>query len=87
MLFLLACTADPKPPGDTSVVDSGVTDTDTDTTNVDTLPPDLNGTVPAEPVALPTFVARAQDGTTRTEADLADKRVVMWFYPAANTAG
>jgi hypothetical protein len=86
MLFLLACTVDTAPPLDTSVADSGDADTDTDT-DVDTLPSDLNGTVPAAPIALPSFVARAQDGTTRTEADLLDKRVVMWFYPAANTAG
>lgn len=86
MLFLLACIVDTAPPLDTSMSDSADADTDTDT-DVDTLPSDLNGTVPTAPIALPSFVARAQDGTTRTEADLLDKRVVMWFYPAANTAG
>ncbi len=35
----------------------------------------------------PAFTATAHDGTTVSLADFKGKRVVMWFYPKANTGG
>lgn len=60
---------------------------DTAGDTADTAVAELYGDQPAEPVPPPVFVATNRDGTTRTEADLLDHRTVMWFYPAASTAG
>lgn len=46
-----------------------------------------NGTVPASPAALPEFAATNLDGSGRAREDLLGHPTVMWFYPAAATAG
>ena len=46
-----------------------------------------NGTVPASPAALPEFAATNSDGSGRAREDLLGHPTVMWFYPAAATAG
>ena len=86
MLLLLACvTADPKEtPGDDS---ASVSDSATTPDTIDTLPEELNGVAPDEDVALPEFVATNQVGEGRGPEDLLGRPAVMWFYPAANTAG
>jgi peroxiredoxin len=35
----------------------------------------------------PEFTATAHDGSTVRLADLRGKKVVLWFYPKANTGG
>jgi len=35
----------------------------------------------------PNFTATAHDGSTVRLADLRGKKVVLWFYPKANTGG
>ena len=47
----------------------------------------FNGTVPASPAALPEFAATNSDGSGRAREDLLGHPTVMWFYPAAATAG
>lgn len=47
----------------------------------------LNGSYPAAELPAPEFTAYNYDGSTRTKADLQGHVTVMWFYPAANTAG
>ena len=47
----------------------------------------LNGDVPAVAVAIPEFSARNMDGAARAREDVLGHPTVMWFYPAANTAG
>jgi peroxiredoxin Q/BCP len=37
--------------------------------------------------AAPDFAAQDQDGNQVKLADFAGKRVVMWFYPKADTPG
>lgn len=46
-----------------------------------------NGTFPKNRFPAPTFSVLNQDGETRTQADLDGHPTVMWFYPAAGTAG
>ena len=48
---------------------------------------DLNGRVPSSPAELPEFSATNYDGTGRAREDLLGHPTVMWFYPAAATAG
>ncbi len=67
-------------------------DTDTPDTTPDTadpLPPGLNGLPPAVALPAPEFVAVTnRDGNARTRAHLTDGHpTVLWFYPAAGTAG
>lgn len=50
-------------------------------------PPGLHGEVPAEPLAVPDFVATNRDGTPRGPEHLRGSVTVMWFYPAAFTGG
>ncbi len=47
----------------------------------------LNGDVPDNPQSLPDFVAINSDGAARSREDLLGHPTVMWFYPAAATAG
>lgn len=58
-----------------------------DTGGATGLPTGLNGTPPATPIGLPTFVATNRDGGTRTEVDLIGHPTALWFYPAAGTGG
>jgi hypothetical protein len=48
---------------------------------------ELNGTVPDTALPAPEFVATNRDGGARAREDLLGHPTVMWFYPAAATAG
>ncbi|MFM2246102.1 MAG: hypothetical protein RL071_2176 [Pseudomonadota bacterium] len=50
-------------------------------------PPTLNGTRPDEALPAPDFTATNRDGAARDREDLLGGPTVMWFYPAATTAG
>jgi hypothetical protein len=62
--------------GDDGSGDDGSTDLDS-----------LNGDVPDDPPPLPEFSATNSDGAARSREDLLGHPTVMWFYPAAATAG
>ena len=47
----------------------------------------LHGERPPAPIATPDFQALDQHGQPRTKAALLGHPTVMWFYPAAATAG
>ena len=47
----------------------------------------LHGERPASPIATPEFHALDQHGQPRTKEALLGHPTVMWFYPAAATAG
>jgi cytochrome oxidase Cu insertion factor (SCO1/SenC/PrrC family) len=47
----------------------------------------LHGERPASPISTPDFEARNQHGQPRTKEALLGHPTVMWFYPAAATAG
>ena len=77
--LLFACTAPESKSQDTSVfVPSEETDVPTS---------DLHGSVPENNLALPDFSASNYDGAARTREDLMGHPTVIWFYPAAATAG
>lgn len=50
-------------------------------------PDRLNGSVPDEALAAPDFAATNRDGSGRDREDLLGHPTVIWFYPAAATAG
>lgn len=83
-LLLAAACSSPDPKGDARADTAG--DTASDTAG-DALPDGLHGVPPADPVALPSFAARNQLGEPRAEVDLIGHPSVLWFYPAAGTAG
>lgn len=89
LLLLLACqtnVAKDSPHTDDSREDSVV---DSSGHSEDDSQPvtELNGKPPENPVDLPDFQVTSMDGTSRTGVDLLGHRTVVWFYPAANTAG
>ncbi|HNC95858.1 MAG TPA: hypothetical protein PKY30_04080 [Myxococcota bacterium] len=89
LLFLLACqTSDPKDSlaGTDSRQDS-VADSREDSSGDSQPVAELHGKAPENPVDLPDFQVTSMDGTSRTRVDLLGHATVMWFYPAANTAG
>jgi len=47
----------------------------------------LHGERPAAPIPVPDFKALDQHGQPRTKEALLGHPTVMWFYPAAATAG
>ncbi len=47
----------------------------------------LHGQVPTTVTTVPEFSAVNQDGAPRTRADLLGHPTVVWFFPAAGTAG
>lgn len=47
----------------------------------------LHGAYPPSELAAPVFNAANYDGSPRTRDDLQGHVTVMWFYPAASTAG
>ena len=47
----------------------------------------LHGERPASPITTPEFRALNQHGQPRTKEALLGHPTVMWFYPAAATAG
>ena len=97
LLSLLACQSAPKE----SVPDSSAgTTTDSQTTQTNdsqdstrdtqetgTNTRQLVGQPPANPVPLPDFVATNYDEAPRSRDDLLGHRTIIWFYPAASTAG
>ena len=95
LLLLLACTA--AEPTDSASGDGGGVSSDgggsasdgggraSDGGGVD--PDTLNGSVPDKALPAPEFVAINRDGAARDREDLLGHPTVMWFYPAANTAG
>lgn len=93
LLLFLACQhSDSETPKtlDSSVTDSSTTDSSTTDSQgtTDTAPPaGLHGEIPENPLPLPDFTATAMNGETRTKADLLGHPTVIWFYPAATTAG
>lgn len=93
LLLFLACQHSDLPKTfDSSVTDSSTTDSSTTdsqgTTDTDTAPPaGLHGEIPENPLPLPDFTATAMNGESRTKADLLGHPTVIWFYPAATTAG
>lgn len=70
-----------------SADDSGVVEDEDDGAANQVDPDELNGSVPDEPLAAPEFVATNRDGGARSREDLLGHPTVMWFYPAAATAG
>jgi hypothetical protein len=101
--LLAACSGTPSTsgtdsaPGTTPVWSTQDTDTTSTTSTTDptdptgtTAPPtgEYFGTVPRNPLPLPTFASVTNyDGTARAQADLVGHPTVMWFYPAAGTGG
>ena len=51
------------------------------------LPTGLYGHAPAAPIAAPPFTATNRDGAPRGPDALLGHPTVLWFYPAAATAG
>lgn len=84
LLLLAACGGGDDDDSATARADSA--DSGDDAIDTATLA-ELYGAAPAEPVPVPTFTATNLDGAARTQADLLEHRTVMWFYPAASTAG
>lgn len=94
MLFLLLACQSPKEsapnPADSSLTnDSQTTQTDSETTTetTETTSRELVGQAPSNPVPLPEFVATNMDESPRSRDDLLGHRTIIWFYPAASTAG
>lgn len=77
--------SDDDGPADTA--DSGAADDGDGGIANDVDPDELNGSVPDSPLAAPEFVATNRDGAGRAREDLLGHPTVMWFYPAAATAG
>ena len=72
--------------GGTTTDDGGSTDDGGGTTqDVDTSV--LSGEVPDEELPAPDFAATNLDGAARSREDILGHPTVMWFYPAAGTAG
>ncbi len=100
LLLSLGCSGTPIDVDSATVSDADAdTDTDADTdadadtdtdadTDADTVTQGmLNGHIPDEPVPAPKFSATNMDNTGRTRPDLIGHPSVLWFYPAAGTAG
>ncbi len=84
-----AIDAGPQPGNDSAVplVDAAPGLPDADNGGPPDAMPMLHGTPPSSPKPVPTFMVLNRDGTMRTQADLLGHPTVMWFYPAAGTAG
>jgi hypothetical protein len=83
-VFGAACTA-PKSPSEGG--GGGTGGGDTGGGAVDSAAPVLVGQAPASPVPAPDFAATNRDGGARDREDPLGHPTVMWFYPAAGTAG
>jgi hypothetical protein len=77
----------PDPDGSTPVADAAPGLPDANVSMPDAPPAMLHGTPPLSPKPVPTFSVVNRDGTMRTQADLIGHPTVIWFYPAAGTAG
>ncbi len=90
LLLFLACMAKDSPSDPTS--DGGGTDGGADAAATDGgtdggLATGLIGSAPAKAIPAPEFVATNRDGSGRSREDLLGHPTVIWFYPAASTAG
>lgn len=92
LLLFLACMAKDPPSdptgdgGDTP--DGGTADAAaTDGGGSDGGVSGLVGSAPAKAIPAPEFVATNRDGSGRSREDLLGHPTVIWFYPAASTAG
>lgn len=87
--LLLACATGPRPSAPTGSTSAPSTSLPTAeaTAAAPPLPAGLIGQPPAAPRALPEFQATNRDGTARRREDLLGHPTVIWFYPAAATAG
>lgn len=92
--LLLACATGPRPSaptGSTSAPSTSAPSTRLPTAEATAaappLPAGLIGQPPAAPRALPEFRAINRDGAARRREDLLGHPTVIWFYPAAATAG
>ncbi len=83
---LAACTS-PGKVGDDSAASPGASAADSGEPVNEVDPSELNGEQPDEPLPAPEFAARNRDGAARDREDLLGHPTVMWFYPAAATAG
>ena len=83
--LLLACHS-PEGTTDTRPDSGPGTNTGTDSA-IDTSPVATHGTVPAGAIALPDFRATNQRDQPRSRENVLGHPTVMWFYPAASTAG
>jgi hypothetical protein len=82
----LACA--PAPDGKPAADSDTVGDTTTPPDDTGTPPVEgLHGTVPDEAIDAPSFVATSEHGELRDRDALLGHPTVMWFYPAAGTAG
>ncbi len=72
---------------DGGTTDGGTTDGGTTDGGADGGTADLNGSVPDEALPAPDFAATNMDGAARDREDVLGHPTVMWFYPAAGTAG
>lgn len=86
--WLAACSSPEHVDTDAPIDGDGAEDTD-DSGGIDSdVDFDaLNGERPDELLALPEFTATNRDGSARGPDDLRGHPTVMWFYPAAGTAG
>lgn len=88
LTLLLACGPEDKgTPADTARSETGRPDSGETAETGDTAVVSLHGSPPSEAVPLPEFTATNRDGSARGPSDLVGHPTVMWFYPAAGTAG
>ena len=88
LLLFLACMA--KDPHSTPATDGGAPDGGSGMTDggaTEGGATGLIGSAPAKAIPAPEFVATNRDGTGRSREDLLGHPTVIWFYPAASTAG
>ncbi len=93
LVGLAACAAPPEQDDDDEggadeMVDTGAPSDIAPGGDANEVDPDrLNGSVPDEALAAPEFAATNRDASGRDREDLLGHPTVIWFYPAAATAG
>lgn len=87
LLLLFACATEAPAPGDSGLADSADTAADSGDPQAWDTAEELNGHWAAERIPAPEFVATNRDGAARSKPDLVGHPTVLWFYPAATTAG
>lgn len=83
--LMFACATGTRPT--TPLSSTGTASTEATAAAAPPLPAGLIGQPPAAPRALPEFQATNRDGAARRREDLLGHPTVIWFYPAAATAG
>lgn len=83
LFLMVACSGTPDADGPTTQPDTDVAEEPL------VIPPEdeLYGTYPIDALSLPEFNATSQYGAARSREDLLGQPTVMWFFPAAGTAG